>query len=207
MSGASHGVMAVMKSAGASYSFPSQGVLDQFIDTNGVDLPVHSANWTKLAGTNEMEVQSNSATGTAGTSSSYRNNANYGSTECYATIGTKPASTVYLALFTLLNTTTFNGYQLVITSESGTDTLKFSRLDGGVATQLGATISQEYSSGDSFGVLSEGGTHTIYYKPSGGSWGALTTRTDSTYTTAARIGMATNGTDIRVNDFGGGTKA
>ena len=77
-------------------------------------------------------------------------------------------------------------------------------------TQIGATITQARNNGDSLGVSMIGSTITVFYKPSGGAWTAIATRTDTTHTGGAfpYIGVGIyNGTDgnARVDDFGGGT--
>lgn len=188
--------------------FPTTSILDVFTDTNGVDLPVHDANWSTLAGTSVLEVQDNAATGSvAAACSGYRNNANFGpDCEVFATIATLPANGAFTNLFIRLNETTFNGYSLVLSHLAGTDTIHISRVDAGVPTQLGAANNQELAAGDAVGMSCVGSTLQAYYKPSGGSWAPLgTTRTDATYSAAGRAGLYVDGAVIRVDDFGGGT--
>jgi hypothetical protein len=193
-------------------AFPTTGVLDAFTDTNGVDLPAHSASWVAPpAGAANLEVQSNQATGTtAGYCLNYRST-NYGpSSEAYVTVVTPPATsgiaTVGVRYANETSFATLDGYNLTLTVAAGTDTLAIQRIDNGVSTTLGAAISQEVSAGDAIGLFANGSTLQAYYKASGGSWGqAGTDRTDSTYSAAGKIALLCTGTTVRFDDFGGGT--
>lgn len=193
-------------------AFPTTGVLDAFTDTNGVDLPAHSASWVAPpAGAVNLEVQSNQATGTtAGYCLNYRST-NYGpSSEAYVTVVTPPATsgiaTVGVRYANETSFATLDGYNLTLTVAAGTDTLTIQRIDNGVSTALGAAISQEVSAGDAFGLYANGSTLQAYYKASGGSWGQVgTDRTDSTYSAAGKIALLCTGTTVRFDDFGGGS--
>lgn len=81
------------------------------------------------------------------------------------------------------------------------------RYDNGSFTQLGASFTQRMASGDAVGVERIGSAITGYRKPSGGAWGSLASRTDSTYTAAGYIAVEIqrSSTAHRFNDFGGGT--
>jgi hypothetical protein len=99
-----------------------------------------------------------------------------------------------------------NGYRVRVDKQSGTDVISIQRVDNATSTTLGATFSQEVSNGDAIGLRAVGTTLTAYYKPASGSWVALGSRTDSTYTTAGYIGLGVYGSTGRLDNFGGGTK-
>lgn len=193
-------------------AFPSTSVLDNFTGTNGTDLPVYSSNWqTAPTGGVNLEIQSNAATGTAAAS----NNTNSWATsygpdcEVYVTITTKPADGNILLLLARgvqeTSLATADGYCLRFAPVAGTDTITIQRIDNGAQTSISSAFSQEVSNGDSIGLEIIGNTLTAYYKPSGGAWTSLGSTTDSTYTTAGKIGLLTSSTTIRLDDFGGGT--
>lgn len=79
------------------------------------------------------------------------------------------------------------------------------RIDNGVFTQLGSTMTITIVIGDKFGLSVIGTTLTAYRKPSAGSWGPIDTRTDSTYSAAGYISCSSNTSADRMDDFGGGT--
>lgn len=213
MSGVVHGVIAASKPA-AGGSFPTNAVKDSFTGTNGTDLPVYSANWSNMANTTAMEIQSNAATGVsgAGNNAAYWNVANYGpNCEVYCTLTTKPADNdVVILLLGLTSETDFatvTGYGVRMSAVSGTDFLEVIRIDaGGAVTVLGSAYNQEFSAGDAFGVTRTSGSFQIYYKASGGSWGAVgTPPSDSTYTASGKIGLYCDANACRIDEFGGGT--
>lgn len=193
-------------------AFPLTPVLDNFTGTNGDDLPVYSANWdaTPTGGT-ALEIQSNAATGT---SAGGNNSNSWGTTfgpdcEVYVTVSTAAAAgNVILLLARGVQTTslaTIDGYALRYAPAAGTDTLTIQSVTNGAQTSIGAAFSQEIANGDSIGLECVGTTLTCYYKPSGGSWSALFSRTDSTYSSAGKIGLLSSSTGVRLDAFGGGT--
>lgn len=187
-------------------AFPTTSTLDTFDRTNSATL---GANWSDLLGLGlRWGISSNTAAPQASNAADYWNGATYTNVECYGIISTKPADgagTVYfLARLASVGGTTFDGYAVALVPASGTDQVAFFRIDNGVPTQLGATISQEVAAGESLGLEVNSTTLTAYYK-TGGSWSSLGTRTDSTYSAAGRIGLLSADTSPRINDFGGGT--
>lgn len=193
-------------------AFPTTSVLDNFTGTNGDDLPVYSANWqATTTGGAALEIQGNAATGT----SAGGNNTNSWATsygpdcEVYVTISTVAAAGNVILLFArgvqTTSLSTVDGYVLRYAPAAGTDTLTIQSVTNGVQTSIGAAFSQEIANGDSIGLECVGTTLTCYYKPSGGSWGSLFSRTDSTYTAAGQVALFSTSTGVRFDAFGGGT--
>lgn len=190
--------------------FPTTAILDNFNRANTGPPP--SASWSQGYGGifGQFKVVSNQAAVNSlifGYAENYWNVATYADCEAYVTIAAKPAAGSLFALMvrTVDIATNPDGYLLVLTPSAGTDTLQIDRGDNGVRTLLGAAVSQEVSVGDSIGIRAIGSTLTCWYKPSGGSWTELFSRTDATYSAAGRIELITNSAATIVDDFGGGT--
>jgi hypothetical protein len=180
-------------------AFPTTSILDNF---NRADGDVGS-NWgapawidTVRLAISTNQVQFNDAGG-----GGYYNVSTYGpDSEVYITITTLSGS---LELYLRLDTpgAAANGYRLRFRSAFAQ--LLYYRLDGGVATQLGATDTLTLSSGDSVGGDMVGSTLTAYTNQ--GAWGSISTRTDTTYTAAGYIGIDGSATAMLADNFGGGT--
>lgn len=183
-------------------AFPTTSVLDNFNRTNSGTL---GSSWTAVF--NNLSVSSNQCAGTnAGDNGSYYNVANYGpNMEVYCDIPTMPASGEFITLWGRDDEVNINLYYLLFSRSAGTDEVALFRVDGGAATQLGATISQEFSAGDSVGMSIIGSTLTAY-RQNGGTWASLGTRTDTTYSAAGYVGLLVVGTTARIDNFGGGTE-
>jgi hypothetical protein len=188
-------------------AFPTTGVLDNFTGTNNVKLPDHDANWTNILLDNILF--SNQAKGSA----TYQNRSLWevafgADSEVYVTLSTKGDTNSWIGLFirmtTLVNSTT-DGYSVYYMISAGTDALNLWRVDNGVTTQLGATVSDEIAQGDQFGIEVIGNTIQGYR---GGI--SKISRDDSTYTVAGYIGIEC-GFDggwtnfPHLDNFGGGT--
>jgi hypothetical protein len=183
--------------------------LDNFNRANGT----LGSNWGGVifnTGNTALEIRSQHA---AGVTSSY--NSNYWSAsqmgpdaEVYADVPTVTANNdfIYVMLRITQPNGGGNGYRVRVDKQSGTDVISIQRVDNATSTTLGATFSQEVSNGDAIGLRAVGTTLTAYYKPASGSWVALGSRTDSTYTTAGYIGLGVYGSTGRLDNFGGGTK-
>lgn len=191
-------------------AFPTTGVLDNF---NRSDVgPPPSASWGAMYSglIGQFEVYSNQARVDAlgyGFAGNYWNPATYTDCEAHAVIATKPtANTVQLWVRTADATgNTPDAYSVVLNAEGGTDIMFINRVDNGVATQLGASFSQEVSNGDSIGIECTGTTISAYYKAAAGSWTSLGSRTDSTYSAAGYLLVLADDAYIVFDDFGGGT--
>lgn len=178
-------------------------ILDSFNRAN--EGPPPSASWTNLnAG---LKVVSNVCAANAANSVTYWNVQTYGpDSECYCTISTKATNTnsigVYVRLKDVGSVATVDGYALFGFTSAATDTLQIQRVDNGVATTLGANVSQELSNGDTILLRARGSTLELERNNL-----LVTTRSDSTYTVAGNIGAAITDTTGRLDDFGGGNVA
>lgn len=185
-------------------AFPTTGVLDSFDRADSASL---GASWTPQF--DSFKIVSNQCAVT--TSDTY-------TAVLYGTAFANDQE-VYLTLSTI--STVFNYGRLWVRSSSSTDpevasyslswdaefgTITVNDVTSTVETQLGATITQSLSSGDSVGLSIIGSTITVYYKASGGSWNSLATRTDSAHSTGAYLAMEVYGkTASRFDNFGGGS--
>jgi hypothetical protein len=187
---------------------PTTPVLDTFTGTNGVDLPVYSANWSAITGLNNLEIQGNAATASAGNSANYWNAQNFGPpAESHCTMSVKPPDGFNVSIFVRAkdetNITTLDAYDLFFSAVAGTDTWVIRRIDNGTATQLGAAVSQEAAAGDGM-WLEAFDSRLTGYRRSSGVWTSLLSRTDATYGAAGKIMLLIDSTTTRVDDFGGG---
>lgn len=97
-----------------------------------------------------------------------------------------------------------DGYVLYLSNASGVFTWELDRVVDQNFVPIGSA-SQTVSSGDWVGVSRQGIMHTLWYRPVGGAWTQVgTTIPDSTVTGAGNIGMAVFGTNVRLDQFGGG---
>jgi hypothetical protein len=186
-------------------TFPVSSVLDNFDRANGAV----GSSWSKIwSGDLSLYVNTNAVAndGSAGWSNGGWNPGTFGADcEAYLTLTTVNTSGMNLyARMSALNTAGGpNGYRL---SYNGDGTWNIQRLDAGSTTTLGAAnIARTIANGAAVGLEIVGATLTFYYKASGGSWSAVTTRTDATYRDAGYIGMEFQGNTWRGDNFGGGT--
>ena len=203
---------------GIIYAFPDNGVLDDFNRANDAT-PPPGDNWTTTIGF---------ATDTCG----FNLNANairFNVTDTFwcsmywnpATFG--PDAEVFLELPSTAAISgggqqiqlfvrgvvgavdTFDGYTFQFFPPGSQ--IFINRVDNGVATQLGATISQGIDAADAIGGTAIGDQICAWFNNDGAGWTQLACRTDSTYTGAGRIGLfgAGNATSPFGDNFGGGT--
>jgi hypothetical protein len=186
-------------------AFPTTSVLDNFDRANTGPPP--SASWTGDASmaAAECKVISNTVAANASNGFDYWNPTTYGpDSECFMDIPTKPGSGQYAAVYVRFDPPGNNGYEVELDVAAGTDSVLIFRCDNTVFTQLGASISQEFTAGDSLGLEMIGSTLQAYRKS--GTWSALgTTRTDGTYTVAGNLALQFGDTTARGDNFGGGT--
>jgi hypothetical protein len=149
----------------------------------------------------------------------YYNVANYGpDVEAFCTIAQMDQENGRVGLACRLltpNSSTVRGYlaQAECVLGGGNDIVTVYRIDSSTAFAGLLTIpSLEWAIGDKLGIEMVGSLLTIYRMPSGGSWGAIGSVTDTTYTGAGRIGLYIrsslgnrNPAIMQVDDFGGGT--
>ena len=191
-------------------SFPTTGPLDDFNRAN--EGPPPSANWSFPAfpGDDGLKIITNvCGPNGASFSNSYWNTPTPSADcEAYAIVSTVTANGhrmwIY-ARFASPGTSGVDGYEVGITKQAGTDEVRLHRVDNGSLTQLGATISQEFSGGDGFGIEAIGSTIKAYYGSGGTATTEIGSRTASTYSAAGYIGLEIESTAGRWNDFGGGS--
>lgn len=196
-------------------AFPTTSVLDNF---NRADTgPPPSANWSQSWLGNGFKVVTNQAAPNVDGS----NNGNFWNVSTFG-----PDSEVWWTVASIPSTSWFRYLELQLrlanpTSATAVDGYAYSiepngagvpnqnrkwRIDNGAYTQLGATVTQQYGAGDKMGLEMIGSSLQMYRQPSGGSWAALgTASTDTAYSAAGYIGIASNSTVLRIDDFGGGT--
>lgn len=188
-------------------TFPTTPVLDDFNRSNANPI---AGNWSGpwIGTEDELQLLSNELAPDAAPGSSYWNVETFGpDAEVHCLIATKQAEGGFIALALRLTTIgdgTTDGYTGANLARAGTDTWRYDRFDNGSSTKLGADEDLEFATGDSMGFEIIGSTLTLYHKTSG-SWSALATRTDGTYSAAGSIGVRVIATtDQTMDDFGGG---
>ena len=190
----------------AGGAFPTTSVIDPFTQADG---PL-SASWTTplFTGDNTLRVLSNECARSAGGGSfgnAYWNVATFGpDCEVYGTGTVKPSSGLYIGLWlrtTSPSTATPDAYFGEIRDGANQE---INIVNDGVFATLGASVPQAWAAGDKWG-LEAIGDQIVLYLFSGGSWTAIITRTDATYSAAGNIGLEIDGTAARWDAFGGGT--
>lgn len=183
------------------FNFPTTAVLDNF--TRGDQTPLGSG-WVVETDASGLSVISNEC-GSLNTSFQANEawDTSYGpDSEVYAKVSNVNAtSSAILAL--RYSQSTWNGY-IISASPAGSGSVTLKRLDGGAGTIL-ATYSQAVSDGDSIGMRMVGSNLTAAYKSGAGAWTSLGSVTDTTYSTAGKLAISMDVSDIRIDDFGGGT--
>jgi len=205
------GLFSLFNNLGA---FPTTGTVDTFIRANEDPLS-DAGKWSSpvFVGLDSRRIVSNECVSDAvNQGSNYRNTQDYGpDTEAFNTISTKGTGdleeTGLLARLVDVGLSTVDGYFWgTSVRTAATDVWRMRRVDNGASTTLGATIAQEYASGDGAGGDIIGITLQIYQRVSG-VWSSLGTRTDATYSAAGKIGIGDNGGAVvqALTNFGGGT--
>ncbi len=186
--------------------FPLTPILDSFTRANSSGL---GSNWGNLSG--QMNISSNAALPTSGAGGSDKYywipSTFLADEEVYVTISNKGSNGDDVKLYFRYDPVAGKGYKLEPDVAGGV--IRLFRQDP-ANTQLGADISQAFSSGDSVGMSASGSTITVYYKASGGSWASKGTRTDTTYATGGNVLLGATGgggatPDIKFTNFGGGS--
>lgn len=184
-------------------SFPTTAILDTFDRANGDP----GANWTSPVwiDTQEFTIDANRSSFPVGDNGGYWNGATFGpDVEVYEDFPVWTGiSQLWLFLRVVSPGGSADGY-VVYFNTIGTNALRYYRLDGGALTQLGASENLTTASGDSFGGSMIGSTLSGYQKTGGWS-GALSTRTDATYSASGYIGHYCDNPLIFGDNFGGGT--
>lgn len=194
-------------------AFPTTTVLD---DGTGADFDPLSAAWTTpmfSAGENTFEHFQNSLAPSASPASAFWD-ASFGpDSEVYYTC-TMFQHIGNIRLFLRLTggggaagSASFYRFLLDITSgdeNGGTFDLYLHSYVTGAPTELAAEIGVTMTAGDSIGLEAIGTTITGYHKPAAGSWASVIQAVDSTITGSGNIGIYSDSSAARFNDFGGG---
>ena len=189
----------------AGGAFPTAGVLDDF---TGNENP--RTGWTDSPdGSSYGNIRSLSGVGFGASGDVW---VYYSATgpyalpvEGYMTVPTLTgaATSGEVDLLESVGSSSVDGY--AVETRPGAGVFRIYRMDNSTNTQLGADITQAFSAGDALGMEISSGTLTPQYKASAGSWSALSTRSDSTYTSDKYAGFYMVNATGRVDDFGGGT--
>jgi len=184
-------------------AFPVNGVVDDFARTNSSTL---GGAWSSSFATYSSHgISSNQAVGTASAS---RGNCFSGSgfnadQEAYITCTTLGSTfTVYLFVRTH-DITDPDGYAIAFVNGTS-DNFFLGKMGSDV--QIIGTYSQQVQSGDSVGISASGSTITAYYKASGGSWTALGSAGDTTFSGSGYAAWddTSDGTANVFDNFGAG---
>jgi hypothetical protein len=185
-------------------AFPTTGVLDDFERPN--ENPLGNGNWTgpAVGFVNQLKIHltEGRAIVTDTSAGSYWSANTYGPAfEIWTTLADLPANDYLGWAVSNPGTSGWTGYYIDV--NHGLDTVQVRTQ----SAQIGADITGvAFANGDSIGLEYSGGVLTVYRKPSGGSWGAVGNRSDSTY--IASTGNLWLGTSTgSFSEFGGGTLA
>lgn len=188
-------------------AFGDTGILDSFNRANNSSL---GSNWTEnFRDGSDLAIISNQVGNeVGGLDDAYWNPSTFGpDSEVFVTFATLPSgANDNLALWIRLDPTPIDGYTAFYSYQAATDNIKIYEVTNNAATQLGATISQDFAAGDKFGLEVIGSTIKVY-RDDGTGWAEVASRTDATHSAAGNIAMEIEKTVARFDDFGGGTVA
>lgn len=184
-------------------AFPSTSVQDTFSYSNGLLASVSSGAWTSPVGL-DFNVSGNKIFGSAGAGSivTYATLGNITMPECYITITDLPSSGQAVAALWIDGSG--NGYACQYTHGSPGSIIA-GTVSGYAVTAIGASVSLTLSAGDQIGLEVNTTTNTVNaWSATGGTWTQRASRSNSTHTSARRVGLAVTGTAAGLDDFGGG---
>jgi hypothetical protein len=182
--------------------FPTTPILDDFNRAN--EGPPPSTNWGTIVGTGHKVLSNQMVPDSNANHTSWWTAQTFGpDIEVYLTVVTKSGNGFNVDIGWI--DASVNGYEVIIKSEAGVDTLTTYRLDAGVGTQLGI-VGREITNGDRYGFRSLSGVHTVLVSPNGSAmWYELASYTDTTHSvTTARLIVATKDGTAVCDNFGGG---
>ena len=207
------GIRSPIRYTKAAYTFPKNGVLDNFNRADGDA----GANWVDWTSYEQLTIYSNRVAGAG----SWITSPGSADAEAYYTLPYAPGwyddgelglYDQVLAGVRLSNegVNSTDGYAIFYSLSSFGTIVEYGiyRFDNGTLTLLGSSYGGEhFTEGEKFGISIIGSNMLAYHKPTNGDWQLLVpTRTDSTYT-SGRIGLAVwhNADLASGDDFGGGT--
>lgn len=184
-------------------NFPTTPILDNFNRADGA----LGSNWdgASYGDPNLLTISSNAVTSAAlgfGAMCWVANKVGR-DFEVYATVSTLPLATKTVRVISSSSATAssgLTGYYLVVNPTSST----FQLGDAADGSNIGASISQAFVAGDSFGFSRCNGLINILYKSGAGSWTIIGTRSDSRYGGLFVIGLELEDNVQRIDNFGGG---
>ena len=193
-------------------AFPVSSVIETFTGADNTQPP--NSSWTNDwdGGGGGFKITTNRAVGVGGYNTAWYSAVSYAAgCEAYITVAVLPASNSH-AVGVLQRGKDLaggvggvaDGYIVFYRRQAGTDTVEVFRIDNNAYTLLGASLSQEFTAGDSLGVEIIESTITVYYKAGAGAWTSLGTRSDSTYPGGGFAGIASDGTVAAIDDFAAG---
>jgi hypothetical protein len=186
-----------------AFCYPSTGILDDFNRANAG--PPLSASWTALYGGWKVVSQQAVVDHMDDTyASEYYNVATYANPEAYITIVNKPTTNSYIFI-ELYNAAFTQEYYLSVQTLSGTDAITLQYWDGDAGAQLGATVNQEITNGDSVGISVISGTVIAWYKSGAGAWTNVREVADTHVTGPYYITITSVDDGEIFDNFGGGT--
>ncbi len=186
-------------------AFPTTGILDNFNRAN--EGPPPSTNWTNIL--NGLKVVSNQCKGNVGSADNISrwNATQFGpDAEAYATVIETADGTGAREIDIYVRADADRNPSYFLSIDPYNETLSLWRKNAaGSAFQIGISRSRNIVNGETYGLEIVGTTLSVYVKPSGGSWTFLFSETDTNITAAGYVGLNVYGTNMIVDDFGGGT--
>lgn len=120
--------------------------------------------------------------------------------ECYVTVPVISAMSSTWQLWVRRDPVADTGYFVAIPNGGGP--VQLYRRVTGADTALGGFSTMPVNAGDAIGLQVSGSTITLFRKPSGGSWGVVSQRTDTTITAAGRCAIWANNSVWQFDDWG-----
>lgn len=186
---------------GGVSAFPEAGLLDNFNRSNGG----LGENWENgIFGTNNLQISSNQLRSSTGNSVALWHEFMHPDQEAQFQVTTKPGNGQYVSFLLRFGET--GGYSVDFNANSGTDTITFYRYDVSTDswTGFGSTISQEFASGNRFGVRMIGSVIMVYRSTDGTNWTLLGGAFDDMHSLSGKAGIEISGTTARIDNFAAG---
>lgn len=187
-------------------AFPTTSVLDTF----SVNASLSTGSWATpiFNGDSTLVALDGECVGQGGFCDSYWSASTFGAdSEAYCKVvnAIESGGNAYEVLCRISNPNgAVNNYFIHVLNDNSNVVWMYKTVSGS-QTKLGADVTQAIAAGDSIGISAIGTTISFWHKPAAGSWTEVATRTDSSVTGAGYIGLAIQGTSVRLDDFGGGT--
>ncbi len=176
---------------------PSTAILDDFNRAN--EGPPPSSSWTAGLGTNALVVLSNQcANGSGQSGGALWGTATTADCEVYATAAVVPSAGSDEISLWARYVDSSSHYRVRWLAD---DVLYLWHL----TTELGTYSIPSASNGDKIALQCIGAAISVWYKPSAGAWAEVISVTNASTTEAGDIGLSAYDTNVRMDDFGGGS--